>query len=43
MKPECWTAVLGASGRDFGKISPKPRPVVRSHLGRGRVPGRPDG
>ena len=24
MKPECWTAVRGASGRDFAKISPKP-------------------
>ena len=24
MKPECWTAVRGASGRDFSKISPKP-------------------
>ena len=23
MKPECWTAVRGASGRDFSKISPK--------------------
>ena len=27
MKPECWTAVRGASGRDFGKISPKPAPL----------------
>ena len=26
MKPECWTAVRGASGRDFSKISPKPAP-----------------
>ena len=26
MKPECWTAVRGASGRDFSKISPKSRP-----------------
>ena len=24
MKRECWTAVRGASGRDFSKISPKP-------------------
>ena len=24
MKPKCWTAVRGASGRDFSKISPKP-------------------
>ena len=24
MKPECWTAVRGASGGDFRKISPKP-------------------
>ena len=24
MKSECWTAVRGASGRDFSKISPKP-------------------
>ena len=23
MRPECWTAVRGASGRDFSKISPK--------------------
>ena len=27
MKPECWTAVCGASGRDFGKISPKLSPL----------------
>ena len=27
MKPECWTAVRGASGRDFSKISPKPSPL----------------
>ena len=27
MKPECWTAVRGASVRDFGKISPKPAPL----------------
>ena len=27
MKPECWTAVRGASGRDFRKISPKPAPL----------------
>ena len=27
MKPECWTAVRGASGRDFSKISPKPAPL----------------
>ena len=27
MKRECWTAVRGASGRDFGKISPKPAPL----------------
>ena len=27
MKPECWTAVGGASGRDFRKISPKPSPL----------------
>ena len=27
MKRECWTAVRGASGRDFGKISPKPTPL----------------
>ena len=27
MKPECWTAVRGASGRDFAKISPKPAPL----------------
>ena len=27
MKPECWTAVRFASGRDFSKISPKPAPL----------------
>ena len=27
MKRECWTAVRGASGRDFAKISPKPTPL----------------
>ena len=27
MWPECWTAVRGASGRDFSKISPKPAPL----------------
>ena len=27
MKRECWTAVRGGSGRDFGKISPKPVPL----------------
>ena len=27
MKPECWTAVHVASGRDFAKISPKPAPL----------------
>ena len=27
MKRECWTAVRGASGRDFSKISPKPAPL----------------
>ena len=27
MKPECWTTVRGASGRDFSKISPKPAPL----------------
>ena len=27
MKPECWTAVSGAPGRDFSKISPKPAPL----------------
>ena len=27
MKRECWTAVRGASGRDFNKISPKPAPL----------------
>ena len=27
MKPECWTSVRGASGRDFSKISPKPAPL----------------
>ena len=27
MKPECWTAVRGASRRDFNKISPKYSPL----------------
>ena len=27
MKPECWTAVRGASGQDFSEISPKPAPL----------------
>ena len=27
MKRECWTAVRGASGREFAKISPKPTPL----------------
>ena len=27
MKSESWTAVRGASGRDFRKISPKPAPL----------------
>ena len=27
MKPECWTAVRGACGRDFSKISPKHAPL----------------
>ena len=27
MNSECWTAVRGASGRDFSKISPKPAPL----------------
>ena len=27
MKAECWTAVRGASGRDFCNISPKPAPL----------------
>ena len=27
MKPEGWTVVRGASGRDFAKISPKPDPL----------------
>ena len=27
MKRDCWTAVRGASGRDFAKISPKPAPL----------------
>ena len=35
MKPECWTAVRDASGRDFAKISPKPTPcsVLSSEVG----------
>ena len=32
MRPERWTAVRGASGRDFSKISPKP--ALLSVLGR---------
>ena len=27
MKREYWTAVRGASGRDFSKIPPKPAPL----------------
>ena len=27
MKSECWTAVRGASGRDFSKIWPKSAPL----------------
>ena len=27
MKPECWTAVRGAYGRDFSIISTKPAPL----------------
>ena len=27
MKPECWTAVRGTTGRDFSKISPKLAPL----------------
>ena len=27
MKPKCWTAVRGASERNFAKISPKPAPL----------------
>ena len=27
MKSDCLTAVRGASGRDFSKISPKPSPL----------------
>ena len=27
MKPECWTAVRCAYGRDFSKISPKLAPL----------------
>ena len=27
MKRKCWTAVRGASGQDFSKISPKPTPL----------------
>ena len=27
MKSEYWTAVRGAYGRDFSKISPKPAPL----------------
>ena len=49
MKPECWTAVRGASGRDFAiwagfwQNLAQTSPVVRSQLGRGGGPGRPDG
>ena len=37
MRPECWTAVRGASGRDFSEISPSkisPKPAPLSVLGR---------
>ena len=27
MKPECWTTVRGASGRDFSKISQNSAPL----------------
>ena len=48
MKPECWTAVRGASGRYFSKrpsVVPlgdlaQTCPVVGSRLGRRRGPGR---
>ena len=42
MKPECWSAICGASGRDFAEISPKPAPWRRSHLRRGHGPGHLD-
>ena len=38
MKPECWTAVRGASGRDFSKISPK-LPRCPFSAGKGAWPG----
>ena len=38
MKPECWTAVRGASGLDFRKISPKPATLSVS-AGKGAWPG----
>ena len=37
MKPECWSAVRGASGREFAEISSKPAPCRRSQLRRGRT------
>ena len=43
MKPECSSAVRGASGRDFAEMSPKPAPWSRCQLRRGRGPARPDG
>ena len=42
MKRECGTAVRGASGRDFRKISPKPAPLSFS-AGKRRGLWRPDG
>ena len=39
MKPECWTAVRGASGRDFSKISPKPAPFSVLSCGGGVARG----
>ena len=43
MKPECSSAIRGASGRDFVEISPTPAPWSRCKLRRGRGPGRLDG
>ena len=39
MKPECWTAVRGASGRDFAQISSKPTPLFSFSARKGAWPG----
>ena len=43
MKPECFSAIIGASGQDFSEISPKPALWRRSELRRGCGLGCPHG